>query len=201
MKGGWAVGKKLRQMFSGKNKKEQALILVLSGILCLLVVWPMPDTDPDKTAAQTPSETSSQMETDGASELELYVENQEARLKTLLESIEGAGQVQVMLRIKATGEYVVEKDTSYQNSSVEETDSQGGSRSSTDSSRSESSVFTKDENGNDIPYVVKKMEPEIEGIVVSCEGGGEERVVDDILEAVQALYDVPAHKVKVVKMK
>ena len=202
--------KGLSQIFSGKNKKEQAMIVILVGVLCLIVVWPVKkDTKADSgtgSSAAGSSESTGQQSNgtsssvSGNSSLNLYVENQEERLRNMLQSIDGAGQVKVMIRAKASKEYVVEKDTSYQNSSVDETDAQGGSRKSMDGSRSEASIYTKDSNGNDIPYVVKEMEPEIEGIVVACEGGGEERIADEIMEAVQALFDIPAHKVKVVKL-
>jgi stage III sporulation protein AG len=50
------------------------------------------------------------------------------------------------------------------------------------------------------PYVVKEIEPEVEGILVVAEGAGNETVVNEITYAVQVLFDVPVHKIKVVKM-
>lgn len=48
--------------------------------------------------------------------------------------------------------------------------------------------------------MVKKIEPEIEGVLVAAQGGGDETVVNEITYAVQVLFDVPVHKIKVVKM-
>ena len=45
------------------------------------------------------------------------MKNQEERLAKLLSAIEGAGEVRVMIRAAATGEYVIEKDVTSQNSS------------------------------------------------------------------------------------
>lgn len=197
------MGEKLCRMLTGKNRKEQALIVILAGVLCLLIVWPVPgrsSDEPDGSADGTKTVPEGQAAGE-TKDLEAYVKNQEERLAKLLSAIEGAGEVRVMIRAAATGEYVIEKDVTSQNSSVEETDSQGGSRRSSEGSHSESTVYAQDENGQDVPYVIRKTEPEIEGVVVCCEGGGEERVADEISEAVQALYDVPAHKIKVVKMK
>ncbi len=42
--------------------------------------------------------------------------------------------------------------------------------------------------------------PEVEGVLVSCEGAGRGTVNADITEAVQALFDLDAHKVKVLPM-
>ena len=50
------------------------------------------------------------------------------------------------------------------------------------------------------PYVVKQLEPEIEGVLVAAQGAGDETIVNEITYAVQVLFDVPVHKIKVVKM-
>ncbi len=42
--------------------------------------------------------------------------------------------------------------------------------------------------------------PEIEGVVVVAQGGGEPTVVSEITSAIEALLGVPAHKIKVLKM-
>ncbi|MFR7444694.1 MAG: hypothetical protein ACLUUO_16185 [Sellimonas intestinalis] len=41
----------------------------------------------------------------------------------------------------------------------------------------------------------------MEGVVVLCEGGDQPVVVQEITEAVEALFSVESHKIKVVKMK
>ena len=56
------------------------------------------------------------------------------------------------------------------------------------------------EGGTSEPYVVKTLSPEIEGVLVVAEGAGSGIVNRTIVEAVQALFGVEAHKVKVVKM-
>ena len=48
--------------------------------------------------------------TSGGLSLQEYIARQEERLKTVLSSVEGAGQVQVMITAKASREQVVEKD-------------------------------------------------------------------------------------------
>ena len=50
------------------------------------------------------------------------------------------------------------------------------------------------------PYVVKELEPKVQGVVVIAEGGGNPAVQQNILEAVQALFPVEAHKIKIMKM-
>ncbi len=193
--------------FNFKWNKESAFIIILAGILCLVVVWPSsgsPAGGGRKSSGGTTPETSDRgsVSADSAqAALNLYVENQEERLKDILEQMDGVGKIQVMIRAKASKEYVVEKDLTTNTNTVSETDSQGGTRQSSEASKSESSLYTKDGSGNDVPWVVKELEPEIEGVVVAAEGGGNEQVANEITQAVQVLFNIPIHKIKVVKMK
>ena len=201
--------KKFMDLKNLKLNKESALIVVLAGILCLVVVWPISGKSSGTDSSNgTLSGSSSSVSSSGRisedtaqAALELYVENQEQRLKDILEQIDGVGKSEVMIRAKASKEYVVEKDISTGSSTVSETDAQGGSRQSSDITKDESSLYTKDSNGNDVPWVIKEMEPEIEGVLVAAEGGGNEAVAGEITQAVQVLFNIPVHKIKVVKLK
>ena len=201
--------KKFMDLKNLKLNKESALIVVLAGILCLVVVWAISGKSSGTDSSNgTLSGSSSSVSSSGRisedtaqAALELYVENQEQRLKDILEQIDGVGKSEVMIRAKASKEYVVEKDISTGSSTVSETDAQGGSRQSSDITKDESSLYTKDSNGNDVPWVIKEMEPEIEGVLVAAEGGGNEAVAGEITQAVQVLFNIPVHKIKVVKMK
>ena len=51
----------------------------------------------------------------------------------------------------------------------------------------------------DSPYVTRETAPEIEGVLVVAQGAGSSSVKTEIYEAVQALFNVPAHKIKVLK--
>lgn len=200
--------KKFLDVKNLKWNKESALIIVLAGILCIVVVWPTSGNSL-KTGGSgqsfgggTDSLDSGQISSDSVeTALNLYVENQEERLKSILEQMDGVGKIQVMIRAKASKEYVVEKDLTTNTNTVHETDAQGGTRQSNEMSKSESALYTKDGSGNDVPWVIKELEPEIEGVVVAAEGGGNENIASEITQAVQVLFDIPIHKIKVVKMK
>ena len=48
--------------------------------------------------------------------------------------------------------------------------------------------------------MIEELEPEIQGVVVVAEGGDNPVVVQNITEAVMALFGVEVHKIKVMKM-
>ena len=120
----------------------------------------------------------------------------EQRLEELLKKVSGIGDVQVMITLKSSAETVVLKDSPYTSEVTEESDSEGGHRTVTQIEQGEETILAND---ND-PYVIKRIEPEVQGVVVIAEGAGDLRIVTEIVEAVEVLFEVPAHKVKVMKM-
>ncbi len=107
----------------------------------------------------------------------------EQRLEELLEKVEGVGQVQVMLTFEGTGEKKVEKDVALD---LEE--------------RREETVYEERGNSERTPYVTSETNPEVKGVLVIAQGGGNSRVRQEILEAAQALFGIDAHKIKIMKM-
>ena len=73
-----------------------------------------------------------------------------------------------------------------------------GGNTSSNSSSSETSVYSGN-GGDESPYVKKEISPGIEGVLIIAEGGDDAVVIENITEAVQALFGVDTHKIKVMK--
>ncbi len=129
-----------------------------------------------------------------------YITEMENKLKSILKKVSGIGDVEVMITLKASEEQIALKDTPTTQKSLNEIDGEGGSRKESDVTREESTIVYTDENGKSVPYIVKKIEPEVEGVVVIAEGGDNAQVKMDVTEAAEVLFNVPAHKIKVMKM-
>lgn len=130
---------------SGRNRW---LVLLLLGLLLLVIAFPV----------------SSEQEKQNISEESFWGDKEESmvekslleeKLADLLESVEGVGNVRVMIM---TGE---KKDSDY--------------------------YISKDEM--------------VTGVLISAEGADHSVTVKNIQEAVMALFQVDAHKIKVMKMK
>ena len=52
----------------------------------------------------------------------------------------------------------------------------------------------------EIPFVSKELLPKVEGILIVASGGDNQKVKQNISEAVLALFQVEAHRIKIVKM-
>lgn len=209
---------KTGKFFSGKRlKKENFIVVLLIGILLLVIAWPVSDkknqeqvsksgiTDSnadilDLTAGKKEQDSQKKdTETDTVS-LQSYTKQMEHTLEEILSTMEGAGKVKVMITLKASEETVIEKDTVRQRSGTTEVDSEGGSRNTSDISDSEETVYTSTQGGTDAPFVKQIISPQIEGVVVSVQGGNDKTVIKNITEAIQALFGVEVHKIKVIKM-
>ena len=194
------------------DKKEKFIIFALAGILLLIVCLPVKKTE-RKSGAGSAGILSGEQSAGGESSAavktqsqepsaeDTYVQELERELEELLQCMEGAGRVKVMITLQSTGEEIVEKDRPASRSSATEQDAAGGSRSTNDMNSEETTVFITDADGRQIPYVRKKLQPAVAGVAVLAEGGGREQVRRNISEAIQALFGIDANKIKIAKMK
>jgi len=176
-----------------KLKRSDWLILVLAGILILIIALPT-DTKEKKQAEEAKENISKENNTMEASKDEI-----ERKLEDILEKIDGAGDVKVMITYQDSGTQVVEKDKNTSENSLEESDSTGGVRSTKEQQLQESTVYEDADAGN-TPFVSKELLPKVEGILIVASGGDNQKVKQNISEAVLALFQVEAHRIKIVKM-
>lgn len=194
---------KENQILEKLLKKENMIVFVLLGILLLVIAIPIGE---EKTEEESSQGESTENEKDGEYEIPSddnleYCLQLENRIEELLTCMDGVGEVQAMVTLVTSKELVVEKDEPVTRSTVTEKDGDGGSRSTNESSFEYETIYETDNEGNKIPYVIKQIEPEIQGITVVAQGGGNALVQKNISEVLEALFHVEAHKIKVVKMK
>jgi stage III sporulation protein AG len=174
---------KIRQM-----KRDQILIVLLAGILLLVIAMP------SGTEEQGDDGTAAAVEVSDEPAAEDEKERLENQLQELLARVSGVGEVRVMITLKSDGKKIVEKDLE-QSQNEEQGDTPSSSAQS-----SEETVYQKDSQGNEIPYVTEQEAPEVAGVLVIAQGGGNASVKQEITEAVMALFGVEAHKIKVMRM-
>ncbi len=189
----------------GKIKKEQWLLLLLAGAVLMILAMPagkrqekgtLYDAGTEKAGTEESSRRQTAEET--GFENPSYAAGLEERVKEILKNVEGVGQVDVMIALKSTEENVLQTDQSISSSSTKEQDAAGGSREILQSESEETTVLTDTDEGSR-PIIQKQLYPEISGIVISASGGGSPQVKAEISEAMEALFGLPAHKIKVLK--
>ena len=123
-----------------------------------------------------------------------YERQLEDRVKKLLSTVEGVGKVDVMIVLKSSEEKILTTDSS----ETEEISADGTSRTAVTRDKSETTVLAGNSSGGE-PIIEKEIKPEIEGIVVSAGGGGNAVIKEEISAALEALFHVPRHKIRVLK--
>lgn len=197
------MGERLKT-WKKKLTKENMAIMALLGILLMVIAIPVKKTETQKDQTAAPENQSAASGTQETGKEEYaggYAGELEERLESLLASMEGVGNVKVMVTLDSSREQVVEKDIPSTMDTTKETDSTGGSRDVINSRQEETTVYVTDSAGNKTPYVSKIREPSIEGVTVVAQGGGNAVIQKNITEVIQALFGIEAHKIKVVKMK
>lgn len=194
------AGKWMRQTINkikgGKIKKDQIFIVFLAGVLLLVIA--LPSGKKDEKESQESSSAGIRKSREDENE-DAYVTQMETRLEEILSQVDGAGEVSVMITLKSSSEKVVEKDVQAEEENVTETDSQGGNRVTTSSNHGESTVYDGQSADGQTPYISKELSPEVEGVVVIAQGGDDAVVVKNITEAIQALFGIDTHKIRIMK--
>lgn len=178
-------------------KKNQLLLILLAGILLLVIVFPVPEQS--GSSSENPQENVTPAQSSAARDNRDYERYLEEKTARTLADVEGVGEVTVMITLKSDGQKIIEKDQSSSSQSTDEEDSSGGTRSVEDQSSDKTSIYEQTADGSSTPYVSKELAPEVEGVVVIADGGDNAVVAQNITEAVQALFGVEAHKIKIMK--
>lgn len=132
----------------------------------------------------------------GNGSAETYEAELERRIREILTGVDGVGEVDVMVVLKSSEEKVIHVDKSTSASTTEEKGEGGTSRTIRQQELSESTVM----NGqSQAPVIEKELSPEVSGIIISADGGGSAAIKAEISEAMEALFGLPAHKIKVLK--
>ncbi len=179
--------------------KTQLLTVFLVGVLLLVIAWPTDEEGGEKQGGLEQGGVSEEGQSYGLSDEEAYQEYMEKRIARALEQVEGVGKVEVVITLKSTSEKVVEKDQTSGSQTSSEADSAGGTRTIEERSSEKESVYEQRSDGTQTPYVSKELTPEIGGVLIVADGGDNAVVIRDITEAIQALFGVEAHKIKIMK--
>lgn len=164
-------------LFRPENKKMRSNILLalLLGILLLAAGRSFSDSK-EEELPQTVAATET---ADRATE---------RRMAEILSKIQGAGQVDVMLTYRQTEEKTIAHN---------ETREENGEALRTE----QTAILLEDGDGATQPLVLTETGPVVEGVVIAAQGADSPAVAAALNQAAQALLDVPAHKVAVLKMK
>lgn len=172
--------KKLKNM---KLSKKNKLLITASAVILVVVFL----------GEILAAESEEPVTTDNTAQYATqYIEKSEKELEALLEKINGAGEVRVMLTLESCYENVYAKGHS---SKTEQNES------SSEIETDEEYVVVKKGSNNEECLVIKVYEPTVRGVAVVAEGAGNTSVKTAITETVCAVYNISSARVSVEEMK
>lgn len=177
------------------------IALVLAFVLLavsFLTTGRKKSTSPTNGGVESPIANASE---DGAKSKEIlsYEETQRKELVSILNKMDGVGEVEVMMHF-ASGEVKVPAiDQNTQVSVTEEADRDGGKR--VQEQQTDGSKIVMSGNGSENePFILQTYKPQITGIVIVAEGAESEKVKYDVQTAISSLYGLSLDKVNVYPM-
>ena len=172
-------GKKLKKAL--KSKKGVALIC--AGAVALLLFFSASGSGAKSAKEPSPAEVF---------DADAYVDALEAKLESIISSVNGAGKTRVMLTLDGSAEYY------YQNDLKESAENDGEAKYSHSSDFN--TVIVKNADGSESPVLSASLSPAVTGAVVVCRGAGSAEVRENVINAVKALLAIPTNKICVLKM-
>lgn len=132
-------------------------------------------------------------------ESESYYKQVEDRLANVLSQIKGAGEVKVMINYSGTSEIIT---ATTKNTSTDKTTDNGSNSNRVTESKTEiTEPVIIQQNGEDVPVIIKEILPDIVGVIVVAEGAKDMSVKLNLVSAIQTLLNVSADKVEIFAMK
>ncbi len=180
----------------GKIGLPRLVLLILAGVV--LLYFSVPGGSEESGEKKTDHRITS--EELALQAMEVYEKNKEEKLETILADVDGIGKVRVMLTLAASEERVPMQNGQVKEDEINEADQAGGKRK-TETYESQTENVLIQREGEEEPYVVQIHAPAVEGIVVVAKGADSGEKKKEIIDAIQALFPVEAHKIKVMKMK
>ncbi len=122
------------------------------------------------------------------------------KLCELLKRVEGAGKVQVSVRLSGTtkAEYAVNTTTGKK--TTQEKDQSGGTRLTTEDSGSGQLVMNRNGSGGEQPVVEREIAPRVAGVLVVAEGARNAGVKAKLFEATRVALGIEPQKILVLPM-
>lgn len=181
----------------GDNKKKVEnliflLIILIITIVAINFIW--------KDDKQESKQTTTNKELANEEKNTNSDEDLEKKLERILSSINGVGNVNVMLTYTESTQIIPVYNKTEKTSNTNESDSGGGTRQVEESDVTQEVVY-QDKNGKNNIITQKTISPKIEGAIITADGANNSNIKANIIQAVEAATGLATHKIQVFEKK
>lgn len=161
------------------NLDKKTIVLLVIGFIMIIVLL-ISELDFETEKEDVKSDLSD----------EEYCDYLEDKIKHFIEKIDGAGETEVIITLDETTEYIYATD---------DRDVRKNNSSSDDSTIEKDYVIIENEN-NDVGLLIKTIEPKIRGVAISCEGGDDAKVQQQIYSTLEAILNIKTSSISISKL-
>lgn len=183
---------------NGENKKIENLIvfviILIVTIIIINTIWNSNDNKDKKESEDVSGYKRLAIEDNNTETNES--DDLEKKLEQILSKMEGVGKVSVMITYSQGSEIVPMQNETSKSSKINETDSDGGTRTTEQVDSSKEVIYS---NGNKVETQTVKN-PIAQGAIVIAEGASNAMVKTNIVSAVEAITGLATYKVQVFEM-
>lgn len=153
-----------------------------------------------KAEKREPSPQAESITTMPESSMSREEENLSTKLCGILRQVEGAGRVEVSVRLSSStrSEYAV--NTSTGKKTTQERDQSGGTRLITEDTGNDQLVMNRNGSGSEQPVVERELSPQVAGVLIVAEGAGDSRIRAKLFAATRVALGIEPQKIIVLPM-
>lgn len=170
----------IRNRIKQLNLDKKTIVILIVGFLGIFVMFLS-----EFNGQEDDSEEMVTYNTD--EEYCIYLEN---KIQSYIEKIDGAGKTKVIITLSETTEYIYATD---------DKDVRKNNTNSDDATIEKDYVIIEN-NNNDVGLLIKTIQPKVRGVAVSCEGGDNTKVQQQIFSTIEALLDIKTSNISISKL-
>lgn len=187
---------------TGNNKKKienlaVGIVILIITLITINIIWN------DKSSTKNTNEIVNDKILATKSESEDTTTstntNLEEKLENILGKIQGVGKVEVLLTYSESSKTMAMYNEDNTKSDTEENDTSGGNRKISQTSNKKEIIY-QEIDGNKIPITQSTVTPKVEGAIVTAVGAKNSITKTNIIQAVEAVTGLAAHKIQVFEM-
>lgn len=193
----------LKEIFNKKDENidkkkqiENIVVFIIILIITVIIINNMWSNQEKKDDYEDVKDTSKVLAYNNSNEQD----NLEENLEDILETINGVGKVNVLIKYSESSTVVAMYNETISENITKENDGDGGTKDVKETENKKEIVYT-DEDGTNKPITEKVVMPVIEGAIITAQGAGNANVKASIVSAVEAVTGLAVHKIQVFEMK
>lgn len=132
-------------------------------------------------------------------EAKTYASQLEERLQSILEQMDGVGTARVMVTLENGYQNVYAKSEKVNNDVLQDIRAEDEKKTQ-EKQVTEQTYVLVDGAGGKVPLVTARLEPEVKGVVVVCEGGDDPLVVRKVVDTVKVALNLSSSRISVSRL-